>query len=433
MNKSKIDKRKIEIINSLGPFNHGSSWEAAGLKITNEEGLEGRAHFMVKLVRNIIWRNFTKAEIRKMSIVDVGCYDGWILHQLSDISFARLVGIEPRNKNIQKGKKIRELLGIKTRVRFKRGSIETLGRGKYDIVLCLGTLHHVESIGTAIKKLDSICAKMLILDTICLPSKYITKAFKKEMEMKDVLYQYKEKICGMFGQKYESSYYNGSSAKTTIVSVPSTETLIMHLNLFGYGPIKVEATPDDFRRAMKKNTRSFSEVLLYGIKKNKEVTKFIVGKYLRDYEKGLIEMILDPTTILQLYDYYCLGKKNVDVSPITKAIIKYIDLPVEMPHLLKEKFKDKYQFETVKNMRFNPLEKVSFEYGKLLFSEKKHSDAIKVLQTITQKLNADWRSVYRSFYLLSQIYKEIGLKKESERYKKLCLISNSKFPIGLKY
>ena len=39
-----------------------------------------------------------------MSIIDVGCYDGWILHQLSNLPFNQMVGIEPREKNIIKGK-----------------------------------------------------------------------------------------------------------------------------------------------------------------------------------------------------------------------------------------------------------------------------------------------------------------------------------------
>ena len=38
-----------------------------------------------------------------MSIADIGCYDGWILHELSDLPFKRMVGIEPRQKNIDKG------------------------------------------------------------------------------------------------------------------------------------------------------------------------------------------------------------------------------------------------------------------------------------------------------------------------------------------
>ena len=44
-----------------------------------------------------------------MKILDVGCNDGWILHQLSDLPFKKLVGIEPRKKNIEKGKLARKI------------------------------------------------------------------------------------------------------------------------------------------------------------------------------------------------------------------------------------------------------------------------------------------------------------------------------------
>ena len=66
----------------------------------------------------------------------------------------------------------------------------------------------------------------------------------------------------------------------------------------------------------------------------------------------------------------------------------------------------------------------------MLYNEQDYQGAIAVLKNVTQKLNADWRSVYRSFYLLSQIHKESGLIGESERYRNLCLIANPKSPIN---
>ena len=42
-------------------------------------------------------------EIKDFSILDIGCNDGWVLHQLSDLPFKKMVGIEPREKNIEKG------------------------------------------------------------------------------------------------------------------------------------------------------------------------------------------------------------------------------------------------------------------------------------------------------------------------------------------
>ena len=85
--------------------------------------------------------------------------------------------------------------------------------------------------------------------------------------------------------------------------------------------------------------------------------------------------------------------------------------------------------QIVKNLRYNPCDKLCLEYGKILYAEKEYESAISVLQNVTMKVNADWRAVYRSFYLLSQIYKKLGLEDEADQYKGLCRNCNPKFPI----
>jgi len=423
----KLNKKTIELINSIGPFNH-SHWDSRGIKISNEDNLVGRADFLAKKIREIIKKKFSLSEIKKMTIADIGCYDGWILHQLSDLPFKKMAGIEPRIKNILKGKKIREILNIKTRVAFKEGDLDSLGSECFDIVLCLGLLHHIESIPIALRQLDTISKKLLIIDTICIPSEYINEDFKKDIEMKDVIYQ-KKKLCGLTGQKYESFYYDGSTAKTGIVSVPSVESLIMYLDILGYNPIKVIAGPKEFKKAMKKNKRSFQEVLLYGLKRaNKDYD--LIGEYIKDYEGGLIENDLDSKPIEDLYSGYCLKQKLSKPRKEYKLLVKYIKSQRgHIPKLIKDKFRDKHRFEIIKNLRFNPIDKISFEYGKILYHQKKYKEAIDVLQNITQKLNADWRSVYRSFYILSLLYSKLGDRKKSNYYKKLCLSANPAFPL----
>lgn len=427
--KQKISDGKeiIELINSYGPFNH-SVWRANNLRVTHEEGLSGRANFLAESIKKIIVKNFTATNLKKMSIADVGCYDGWILHRLSQLPFFKMIGIEPREKNIMKGKRIRQILGIKTNVKFRRGSIDTLGKEHFDIVLCIGTLHHVESIPFALRKLDSICKKMLVLETLCLPSKYITDSFIHDMELKDVIYQV-EKKKGITGQKYESSYYDGSASETTIVSIPTIESLLMYLDVLGYEQIKIVAYPSDFAKVMRENKRPSQEVLLYAIKNPKKGKDESVLENIKNYEKGMIETIIPNQYILPLYDQYCLQKKRVSTSFSTKRIIEYINWKQKRTSLFKKYFRKKYEIEIIKNLRFNPADKIAFEYAKILYVQKQYDKSIKVLKTITEKINADWRSVYRSFYLLAKIYQKLGKIKESQRYVKLCKTCHPNFSL----
>ena len=430
MGKNNLTKNDIELINSLGQFYHGH-WDFNGNSISHEEGMKGRADFLLKKVQEIVKNNFTDNEIKKTSIIDVGCYDGWIIHQLSHLSFKEIIGIEPRINNIAKGKMIRKILNIKTRVKFKQESLESLASHKkqFDIVLCLGMLHHCESVFLALKQLDGISKKMLIISAVCLPSKFITEDIKNYIELKDIAYFNQKKICGLTGEKYESAYSDGSTFNNTVVSIPSLESLVMYLNILGYD-YKIIASHKDFSKFIPKDPRISQEVLICAIKKDKKTKSNFMNKLIKDYERGLIETSIQPNYVLPIYNYFCLKKTDIKINLIAKKIIKYINSPND------EKFKDMFNFfkniykqEIIKNLKYNPADKISFEWGKILYSQKKYNEAIQVLQDITQKLNADWRSVYRSFYLLKIIYKKIGDDKKTKYYHKLCKSCNPNFPL----
>ncbi len=431
----KLTSGKIELINAYGPYNH-AVWITEGLKITNEERLGGRVELLTKKIRECILKNFTIDKIKNMSIVDVGCYDGWILQELSDLPFSEIVGIEPRESNIAKARMIRELLNIKSKIRFEMGDIDSLSNLKFDIVICTGVLHHLDSISSAIHKLRSICNKMLFIETICLSSKHITKSFKKEIEMKDIAYFDRTKICGLTGQKFESSYYDGSTNKLGVVSVPSIESLLMYLEIEGFNNIQIVIDPKSYNPILKKGGRLANAVAICAlVGKAENVLISDESSWIENYELGLMKTVLDRRFIEPLYKLFHLGKIDLQNPVFFLNTFLYIRSPNWASGLFmrisKAWLKNRHALEIVKNLRFNPEDKLCLEYAKILYKEQDYQGAISVLKHITQKLNADWRSVYRSFYLLSQIYKEIGLEKESERYKKLCLISNSKFPIGL--
>ena len=421
----KLTSNDIEIINSLGPYNH-SVWRKGKIVVTQEEVIEGRADFLVLKIREVITKNFSIAQIRKMSIVDIGCYDGYILQQLADLPFKKMVGIEPRQKNIDKGKGIRKVLGIKEKIHFKRNTLENLGNEKFDIVMCIGVLHHVESISVAIKKLDSICNKMMILENLCIPSIHITDKFKVDIEMKDVIYK-NENLCGITGQKFESSYYDGSTASTSVISIPSIETMMMHLSSLSHTKFTVAASPEDFSKAMKKNTRPSKEVLIYSLKESESVSSTVKNTIYK-YESGMIKTSLNNDLIKILYDKYVLDKEIIKVEHNHKIVFEYIDgisdkLPT-LPGLQKDA-----SHEIIKSLRFNKVDKINFEYAKMQYLNKELKNSINTLEKIVQKINSDWRTCYRAFFLLSQIYYELKNPILSKKYFKLCKSCNPDYPL----
>mgnify|MGYP001399784175 CR=1 FL=1 len=62
-----------------------------------------------------------------MTVLDIGCYDGWITNELQRrLGFEEAIGVEPRKKNIDKGVVAREALSIETECTFIQGSLSQL-------------------------------------------------------------------------------------------------------------------------------------------------------------------------------------------------------------------------------------------------------------------------------------------------------------------
>jgi SAM-dependent methyltransferase len=428
-----ITEEQIEKLNAHGPYSM-AVWTSGDVSVGNEEGLEGRSGYFMKLIRKAILDNYSIEEIKKFSILDIGCNDGWVLHQLSDLPFAKMVGIEPREKNIAKGNNVREILKLDNSVEYRVGDIESLAGEVFDIVICAGVLYHVESIPVALRKVRESCRRMVFIESRCISSKYITTKLREEIEMRDLVYQFKEDMCGVTAQKYESAYHDGSAAHTTIVNVPTTETLVMYLTNLGFENVEVVADSDTYRESVWKDKRPLGGVCITAMLSQE--TKALNSEedhWISEYEKGLEQEVLPRHYIEPLYRIHCLRVSEVELTGSLLNTHNYLtssDGTLFMGEsMLPENYDGKYALEIVKNWRYSPCDKIALEYGKLLKQEKLLDEALDVLKGVTTRLNADWRSVYRSFHLISEIYLEQHKSVEATRYRELCLNCNPKYPI----
>ncbi|MCW8899138.1 MAG: class I SAM-dependent methyltransferase [Gammaproteobacteria bacterium] len=431
---SKITEEQIEELNANGPYSM-AIWKSGDISVGNEEGLAGRSEYFLNLIRESILKNYTMDEIKNFSILDIGCNDGWVLHQLSDLPFAKMVGIEPRAKNIEKGRTVRKILKLENSVEYRVGDIESLQGEVFDIVICAGVLYHVESIPLALRKVRESCRHMLFIESRCISSNYITQELKDEIEMRDLVYQFEDEICGVTAQKYESAYYDGSAAHNTIVNVPTTESLVMNLNILGFDNIDIVADADTYRRDVWKDKRPLGGVCISATLPDEPKTlESEEDNWINEYEIGLENEVLPRSLLEPLYKFFCLQDSEVKFSGGLKTIHDYLTMADNLPSIDKSVLPDsnngKFALEIVKNWRYSPYDKIALEYGKLLKHEGVLDEAIKVLKSVTtNKINSDWRSVYRAFHLLSLIYQDQKNEKESNKYRELCMKSNYKFPV----
>ena len=133
------------------------------------------------------------------------------------------------------------------------------------------------------------------------------------------------------------------------------------------------------------------------------------------------------------YQFYCLNNSEVTFGGNLEAVQNYLNSANGQSSIeasdLPDGHQGKFGLEIVMNWRYSPSDKIGLEYGKLLKHEEKLDESLEVLSAITTRLNADWRSAYRSFHLISEIYTQQNNTAEASKYKDFCLQSNPKYGI----
>lgn len=108
-----------------------------------------------------------RQQVSLSSAVDIGCGVGDFSKLLSELGF-RVVGVDGRGENIAEAKK--RYPGIN----FVTGNAEDLvtsQMGSFDLVLCFGLLYHLENPFRAIRNLRSLTGQVLLIESMCAPTK----------------------------------------------------------------------------------------------------------------------------------------------------------------------------------------------------------------------------------------------------------------------
>jgi ubiquinone/menaquinone biosynthesis C-methylase UbiE len=422
---------EIEELNAFGPYNH-AVWHGRGVTITHEESLAGRAEFLSTLVRRTLLESFSAEEMAQLTITDVGCYDGWLIEQLADLPFKRLVGIEPRARNLEKGRKVRQILGISSRVEYRVGELESLGRETFDVVICTGLLHHLESVGDALRILRSICTRKLFIETLVLPSRHITTDFVRDLEVKDVANFGKSPTAGLSGYKFESSYYHGSAIRPTIASVPTLSTLQMFMEHLGFRNVTVLVAPSSYWDGAVKRPAQACCLMAEPGSPTHEIAQ---TEQVLNYEKGVLGTLLPAACIQSLFEALCHNSSRMHAPLSDRLLIAYATGPAWLSRILlryiRRVWRHPFELEIIKNLRYAPADKTALEMAKTRLAAGDAVGCIEAARKITGRINADWRATYRAFLLLSFAYRHLGDQVTAKRYEELCRTSNPELPDAL--
>ena len=438
-------------LNSYGPYNHGT-WEnpKTGQKIGKEEFLTGRSNYIFEKFCKFM-EKFTEEQIANMTAIDIGSYDGWFAHEISKkYNFKKIVSSEPRLKNINKGKAVRNFLKIESSIETRQENLEEISE-QFDIVICIGVLHHVDSISRVIKKLSSIAEVAIFIETqIYEPPRiflnnsigklFLSKHNDRIIEPKDIVYLNHNGVLpktALSGHKYESSYFDGSTSSSQVVELPSVDGLSLNLTSNNFFDIKILATSKEYGKILKRRKfRVFKATIMSAIKTNKKLADFSEArKSIHDYEVPHFMNLLSEDTIKKLQIERKLSFKHRFVLHFLRIPKKYLFNPLiitNLERLICKFFRIRHSdLSTLSILQFDFPNKFTFEVAKYEIVKRNYENAEILLEQVITSNNADWRSTYRGFFLLYLLAIKNQDEVKSERYLSLLRTANIEFPIDI--
>ena len=421
--------KNSEKINQLGPWVHGYFDLGNGIIIEDQDNLQKKRLFAYRdYFIDIILRHYKKNNLRKKTICDVGCNTGYFLFELfKKFNFKEAVGFEPRNLNLKKAKFIANYFNL-PKNRYKLCKFDILTKKtklpKFDIVLFPGVLHHTDNHLQVLSNIFKMTNDICIIETLVLSNKFNTKDIASQLELKDTLYNFKEnkKKFGIMGFKLESNRLDGATFQSGIVGIPTTQTLQIMLEHVGFTNVKVYKTEEQLKKEVynKKSYREYHATIIIATKKGMKDQKYdIINKKLNKIEEDEFNNIIPENLLKPLYQLI-IGKLRIKDLPKIPKLIYQSEYHFNKKSGLKAKerlqvlIRKKKFFPLLMTFKHSPTHKIPFEYAKTCYHNDKLDAAKKVLKKLIFTTNLDWRTVYKSYYLLAKInydLKEIGEAK----------------------
>lgn len=103
--------------------------------------------------------------------LDLACNEGWWSHRLLDWGAAEVLGVEGRARTVERARELRDAFGIDAaRLELRLGdatAVDPAEAGRFDVVLCLGLLYHLEDPIGALRRTRALCRPggLLALET----------------------------------------------------------------------------------------------------------------------------------------------------------------------------------------------------------------------------------------------------------------------------
>ena len=425
----------IQEVNVLGPWVHGYFDLGNGLIIEDQdEPQRKRLLHLRDYFHDIIAAHYGCDTLIDKTFADIGCNAGYFLFELfKAFQFRRADGLEPRESNLSKARFIADYFNLpKSRVRFREFDL-LAHSGKlpaYDIVLMAGLVHHLDNHLSALSNARRMTKELCIIEAIVLPDDVNTPLVQNALELKDDAYKKADYGFGVVGYKFESNFLDGAAAHTGIVGIPTEKALVMMLHHVGFKNIRIYKDNHQMKEEIY-NTRSYRDFnsSIIVAESGKEDVDSIHSKINRLNEEVEEENFRTPIPLDIIEPLYSFIDGRISRSELPElANLIYLSefyyteqMGIEASDALFRKIGSEVYYRTVITFRHAPRHKIAYEFAKACFHDRQYEKAREILEGLITVCNLDWRTVFRSYYLLARIFLQYNDRVSAKRFNDLSL------------
>lgn len=435
MNLHKMSREElIKRINILGPWSHGYFDLGNGLVIEDQDLIQKKRLFFYRDYFIDIIRNYYQKEtLSNKTLCEIGCNTGYFLFELfKKFKFRRITGLEPRKSNLAKARFIARYFRLSSK-KYELKKFDILTKSNklpyYDIVIMPSILHHIDNHLIALSNAYKMTHEICIIDSLVLPDELNTQDIAQKLELKDDLYKEIKKDFGIIGYKIESNKLDGAAYHSGIVGIPTIQALIMMLYHVGFSDVKIYRNSEQLKKEVY-NGRLYRDInaviVIASKKKDKRKAMPDYNNILRNIQIQEFNTFVPMDIILPCYKRINGIDPEERLSSLSRLIYESAvyfreNRREKVSNEIAKKLRNKNLYSIIQTFKHAPQHKITFEYAKTCYHkgllEKAEDAAAKLIKTG----NLDWRTVYKTYYLLAMINFKKKNKEKAAEYNKLSL------------
>jgi SAM-dependent methyltransferase len=153
-------ERIIEVRDFLGPWNHNIALPHGVYTAACEDYYPAHREVM-HIVRDRLGGEFTGQRI-----IDIGCLEGYFSIECA-LQGAHVLGVDGKLLNLRKCEFVRSVLGVDRATFVQRDAMDITrdSDGRFDAVLALGLLYHLENPRVFLENMAGLCDGFAVIDT----------------------------------------------------------------------------------------------------------------------------------------------------------------------------------------------------------------------------------------------------------------------------